>query len=362
LKVIDDFVCIKRQLCGQRSHWKLVVLLVAFEAGALQMMAAAQPSVPVLRLERTIVLSNVTGKFDHFAMDLAGDRLFAASVGQHAVEVIDLKTDRVQQSITGLGKPHGLAFVPATGSLYVSDGTLAELRVYKGHPLALAGTIKLSDDADDMAYDPTTRQLFVGHGGSDAANPSRVSVVDTDHFALVANIDVDTHPEGIEIDPDGRRVFANIADSDEVAVIGATGKSVIANWKVTKAAENVPLAFDEQHKLIYVACRKPGMVIAIDAATGNEISSARAAEGADDLFYDSALGRIYVITDAGEVDAYEVNSARTLRPLDALQTVAGAKTGLFVPSQNLLYIGVPGNPGKPSEIRVYSTVKPGISQ
>ncbi len=333
-------------------------IVLLFIMVSIHMLAAAGLSTPVLQLAKTIVLSGVPGKFDHFAIDLPGNRLFAASGGKHSVEVIDLKTDKVQQSITGLGKPHGLAWVPATGSLYVSDGALAELRVYKGEPLVLAGTIKLSDDADDMVYDPATHQLFVGHGGSDGANPARVAVVDTDHFTLTADIAVATHPEGIEIDPQAHRIFANIADSNEVAVIGAGGKSVSADWKLTKAAENVPLAFDEQHQLIYVACRKPGMVIAIDAATGKEIASAQAAAGADDLFYDSALGRIYVIAGAGEVDAYQVDQAKTLRPLGGLKTAPGAKTGLFVPSQNLLYIGVPGTATTQSEIRVYSTVKP----
>jgi DNA-binding beta-propeller fold protein YncE len=329
---------------------------------SLRMLAAADLPTPFLKPTKTIVLSDVTGKFDHFAIDLAGDRLFAASGGKHSVEVIDLKTDKVEQSIAGLGKPHGLAWVPGTGSLYVSDGALAELRVYKGQPLALTGSIKLSDDADDMVYDPGTRLLFVGHGGSDSANPARVAVVDTDHFGLVANIAVAAHPEAIEIDPQGQRVFANIADSNEVTVIGTASKSVSANWKLTRAGQNVPVAFDKEHELIYVACRKPGMVIAMDAATGKEIASAQTAEGADDLFYDSALNRIYVITGAGEVDAYQVDRRKTLSPLGALQTAAGAKTGLFVPSQDLLYVGIPGTAGKPSQIRVYSTLKSGMSE
>jgi DNA-binding beta-propeller fold protein YncE len=323
--------------------------------------ATSQTSRP-LTLSKTIPLSGVNGKFDHFAVDLAGRRLFAAATGNHSVEVIDLKAAKVQQSITGLGKPHGLAWAPDTGSLYVSDGALAELRVYKGEPFALAGTIKLSDDADDMVYDAAHHRLFVGHGGSDAANPARVAVVDTERFSLVANVAVSTHPEAIEIDPQGRRIFANIADSNEVAVIAAATNSVVAEWKLTRAAENVPLAFDEQHQLIYVACRKPGMVIAMDAVTGAELASIPAAPGADDLFYDSELGRIYVITGAGEVDSYQVDRAKTMHALEVLHTAPGAKTGLFVPSQNRLYIGVPGTAAKPSEIRVYSTVKSGMSQ
>lgn len=308
-----------------------------------------------LTLKRTIVLSGVTGKFDHFAIDEKGGRLFAAAEGSHSVAIINLTAGKVVQSLQGLTKPHGLVWVPATHRLYVSDGARAELKVYTGAPLTLAGTMKLSDDADDMVFDDVNHLLFVGHGGSDAANPARIAVVNTDHFTLVANLAVDTHPEALAIDPQTRRVFANIADSNEVAVIAADGRSVTARWKLTKAADNVPLAFDREHQLLYVACRTPGTLLALDAATGKEVASQPAAGKADDLFYDAALRRVYVISGAGEVDIYQVEETRSLRPLDVLHTAVGAKTALFVPSQRLLYVGIPGTAESAAEIRVYST-------
>jgi len=314
----------------------------------------AQTSTPP-SLSQTIPLPGVSGKFDHFAVDTAGRRLFAAATGNHSVEVIDLKTAKVAQSITELGKPHGLAWVATTGSLYVADGALGELRVYKGTPLTLAGKIKLSDDADDMVYDDANKLLFVGHGGSNAATPAKIAVVDTVRFSLVANLSAATHPEALDIDPQSRRVFVNIADSNEVAVIDTAAKAISARWKLTKAADNVPLAFDGQHQLLYVACRTPGTLIAVDAATGKEVASLPAADGADNLFYDPALRRVYLISGAGEVDSYQVNEARELHPLGAVHTAAGAKTALFVPAQSLLYVGVPGAGEHSAELRVYST-------
>lgn len=318
------------------------------------MLAPAQNSTP-LTLSRTISLPGVAGKFDHLAIDAARSRLFIAATGNHSVEVIDLQSGKVQQSITGLGKPHGLAWVAATGSLYIADGSLAELRVYKGSPLALTGKIKLSDDADDMVYDEATHELFVGHGSGDAANPANVAIIDTDHFTLVSNLAVATHPEALDIDPSGKRVFANIADSKEIAVIDIVSKAITARWKLTKAADNVPMAFDSEHQLLYVACRTPGTVIAIDAASGKEIASLPTAAGADDIFYDPALHRVYVIAGSGEVDVYQVDAAKTLRALGVVKTAAGAKTALFVPSQNLLYVGVPGAGQEAATIRIYAT-------
>ncbi|MGA2050374.1 MAG: YncE family protein [Terracidiphilus sp.] len=315
--------------------------------------AISQTSAP-LTLSQTIALPGVNGKFDHLAIDIEGNRLFIAATGNHSVEVIDLKTNKVQQSITGLGKPHGLAWVQATGSLYVADGTLAELRVYSGAPLALSGKIKLSDDADDMVYDSANHMLYVGHGGG-AANPAKVSVVDTEHFTLVANLPVATHPEALDIDPQSQRVFANIADSNEVAVIGTSSREITAHWKLTKAGDNVPLAFDPEHQLLYVACRTPGTLVALDALSGKEVASVTSVSGADDLFYDPELRRVYLISGAGEVDAYHVDAAKHLLPLGVLHTSPGAKTALYVPSQKLLYVGVPGAGDHAAEIRAYST-------
>jgi 4-phytase/acid phosphatase len=331
---------------------RFVILVASILLCAFAVKAQQQPS---FVFSRTISLPGITGKFDHLAFDQAGNRLFLAATANHSVEIVDLKTDTIQQTISGLGKPHGLVWVGSTGSLYVADGAMGELLVYKGAPLALTGKIKLSDDADDMVYDEAHHLLFVGHGGSDAANPARIAVVDTDHFTLVRNLPVASHPEALEIDPQTRRVFANIAGSGEVVVIDTVSKAISQHWKLTKAADNVPLAFDGEHQLLYLACRTPGTVIALDATSGREVASQPSAGGADDLFYDSALRRVYLISGAGEVDEYQVSNNKSLLPLGVLHTAAGAKTALFVPAQNLLYVAVPGIGANPDEIRVYST-------
>lgn len=327
---------------------------VGLAISALTLGGRAQAPEQPLNLSKTIPLPGVSGKFDHFAVDLAGNRLFAAATGNHSVEVIDLKTNRVEQSIRGLGKPHGLAWDAATGSLYVSDGSLAELRVYKGSPLTLAGTIKMSNDADDMVYDDAHHLLYVGHGGGSAAIPARVAVIDTASFSLVANVAVANHPEGLDLDAHGRRAFANIADSSEVAVIDAVSNKVTAQWKLTGAADNVPLAYDAGRQRLYLACRTPATLIALDAVSGAEIARVKTGDGADDLFYDAALGRVYVISGAGEVDAFQVDGTR-MESIGVTRTMTGAKTALFVPSERALYVGIPGAGERPAEIRVYAT-------
>jgi len=138
LKLIDISVQFAGQANRGRSSRVLCGTVLTFAALLVSLTSAAQLPVPALQLSKTIVLPGVTGRFDHLAVDTAGSRLFLAATGNHSVVVVDLQTEKVAQSLTGLNKPHGLAWNAATGSLYVSDGALGELRVYKGAPLALA--------------------------------------------------------------------------------------------------------------------------------------------------------------------------------------------------------------------------------
>lgn len=307
-----------------------------------------------LTLTRTITLAGVSGKFDHFAIDEPGSRLFAAATGSHAIEVVDLNSGSIVQSLNGLGKPHGLAWVPKQGQLIVADGSKAELDVFAGSPLKLIKSIKLSDDADDMVYDPATSLIYVGHGGSDAANPGRIAVIDTKSLSLLADLPVKAHPEGLELDPVRDRIFANISDTGEVVIIDGKSHSITTTWSLASEKGNTPLAYDAEDNRLFVGCRTPAKLLLLDGEMGKEITSAPADAGADDLFYEPSTRREYLITGSGVVDRYKMDSEGKLQELAPTTTANGAKTGLLVPSSGELFVGVPGVGGA-AEIRVYTT-------
>ena len=317
----------------------------------LGLFSALAQIAPPLALQRTIALPGVTGKFDHFAYDPAGNRLFAAVAGNHSVAVIDLSSDKVLESLTGLGKPHGLAWIAETRRLFASDGVPGGLKIYDGAPLKQMKSIELSDDADDVVYDPKTGLLYVGHGGS-PAHPAMIAVVDTTNQTLVTNLAVATHPEGLEIDKATDRIFVNIADAAEVAVIDGATHTRSATWKLTRAKDNVPLVYDEEHQLLFVACRTPARLVVLDGRSGQELADLPTDAGADDIFYDAELHRIYLIAGGGAVDVFEIDGSKKVRALGVVHTTAGAKTGLLVPSQHALYVGVPG---QRAAIMVYGT-------
>jgi len=326
------------------------VLLLLLGASSAQARAN-----PPLTLQRKIPLLLGISKFDHFAVDLAANRLFIAATSDHSVEILELNAGRVTGTLTGVGKPHGLAWVPATGRLYAADGTQGDLKIFAGSPLNQAQSVKLSDDADDMVYDPKSKLLYVGHGGSDAANPARVAVIDTTNQTLVANLPVATHPEALEIDNDNDRIFVNVAEAAEVVVIDGTNHTQTATWKLTRAKDNVPLAYDQENQVLFVACRTPARLLVLDGKSGGELADLPSDAGADDLFYDPATHRVYLIAGSGAVDVYEIDAERTVRAVGIIHTSPGAKTGLLVPSQHALFVGAPATGGNQAQILHYST-------
>jgi len=306
-------------------------------------------------MQRTIELPAGTAKFDHFAIDLGANRLFIAATGNHSVEILDLGSGKVVESLSALGKPHGLAWVAATNRLYVADGAQGDLKIFEGSPMRQAKSIKLSDDADDMVFDAKTGLLYVGHGGGDAANPARIAVIDTAQGSLLAELPVAAHPEGLEIDAATDRVFANIAEAAEIAVLDGATRKQSATWKLARAKDNVPLAYDQEHQVLFVACRTPARLLVLDGNSGKELADLPSDAGADDLFYDAERHRVYLIAGSGAVDAYEIDASKTVRAVGVTHTSPGAKTGLLVPSQHALYVGAAANGGKPAAILVFST-------
>lgn len=333
------------------SKVALSLLLVS-----ISMLSAPAQKPARLVLDRTIPLPGISGKFDHFAIDLNGKRLFAAATGVQSVLIIDLSSNKIVDSLKGFGKPHGLAWVPETGRLFVADGSKATLTIFEGSPLKLIKTIPLSEDADDMVYDPATKLLYVGTGGTNAANPASVAIVDAQSLTLVTKIPVSSHPEALELDPKSDRIFANIADDGKIAVIDGRTHKLLITWTLKAGKGNTPLAFDMENNLLLVGCRTPAKLLVLSASTGDEIASAPSNPGADDLFYDPLTRHAYLITGSGTINSFSLSPDGEVESLASTQTASGAKTGLFVPDLSELYIGLPGTAAA-AAVNVYSTHK-----
>jgi len=111
-------------------------------------LTAAEPGAG-LELKQTIPLPGVEGRIDHFDFDPAGERLFVCALGNNTVEVLDLRQGERVHSISGLGSPQGLAYVPELSRLFVANDKGGLCNIYDAKSWRLIGTADFQDDADN---------------------------------------------------------------------------------------------------------------------------------------------------------------------------------------------------------------------
>jgi DNA-binding beta-propeller fold protein YncE len=299
-----------------------------------------------LKLTNSVALPGISGDFDHFAVDLKGQRLFLVGENHKTVEVLSLETGKLLHSIKGFGTPHSILYLPDSDQLYVTDGDEGAIKVLRGSDHTVVDTIPLVAGADSIGYDRQAGRLFVVTGGKDVPlDHSFLTAVDLSSKKTVGEIRFESdHVEAMALEHAGPRLFINITDKNEVAVIDRTKMAVTARWKVGVAQENSPLALDESTKRLFIVCRKPGTLVVMNADTGAIVTSLPAAGRADDVAYDKENHRIYVPGGEGYISVFQQEDADHYRPLAKVTTAAGAKTALLVPELHKLFVAVsPGD-------------------
>src|SRR5258706_14507040 len=143
---------------------RLVLWIIAFLLAPV-LTIHGQDKLP-LKLIQKVPMPNVKGRLDHFGLDLAGNRLFVAALGddQNTVEVIDLKSGKWISSIPGQSKPQGLFYSPDFKKLFVANGTDGTCKIFAGDTFKLIESLPIGTDADHVVYDLATKYLYVGFG------------------------------------------------------------------------------------------------------------------------------------------------------------------------------------------------------
>ena len=139
----------------------LNVLLMVF---AVRQSTYRLKSLPLLRMTQTIPLPNVEGRIDHMAVDVKGQRLFIAALGNNSVEILDLNAGKVSEEHPGLHEPQGVSFIPEFNKLLIANGKTGACDILDGSSFERIKSVKFSDDADNIRYDANGQRVYVGYG------------------------------------------------------------------------------------------------------------------------------------------------------------------------------------------------------
>jgi len=328
--------------------------------------AGAQDS-PVLSLKSRIALPGVKGRIDHFSVDVKGQRLFMAGVGNPTLEVIDLQSGKRVRTIPDLAEPQGVYFDSLTNRLYVACGLDGVTKIYDGTSFALLGTVKFPDDADNIRYDARSKCVIVGYAGAKelrkrVEGTGGLGFIDSATGKQTREIVIDAHPESFRLEEKGTRLFVNVPDKQEIEVVDVEKGTILARWPVS-AKNNFPMSLDEAHHRLFVGTWTPPRLIVFDTETGKEAASLELGEKGvvkknivgitDDLFYDSARSRVYVLNALGSIDVFQQKDPDHYDLIASIPTPLDSKTGLFVPDLGKLFVGVVQQGKEDAEIRVF---------
>jgi DNA-binding beta-propeller fold protein YncE len=311
--------------------------------------AASAQDAPPLRLIGTIPLRNVKGRIDHMAVDVKGQRLFVAALGNNTLEVIDLRAAKLIRSITGLSEPQGVAYVPDLNRILVANGGDGTCRLFDGDSFRPVSTINLGEDADNVRYYPGLKPIYVGYGRGG------LSMIDPSNGRVIGEVKLPAHPEAFEVEKSGSNIYVNVPGAKEIAVIDRDKQSVVSKWSDVNFHSNFPMALDESHHRLFIGTWQPARLVVLDTKSGNIVADLKCSQDADDLFYDPKSRRIYVSCGEGFIDVFEQQDADHYREIARINSEAGARTSLLVPELNSLFVAVPHGDNRSASIIVYET-------
>src|ERR1700681_4443464 len=217
-------------------------------AASLAVGLKAQEPAP-LKLVATIPIPGLKdGDFDHLAPDVEGHRLFLTAEENGKVLVFDTNSNKLIRTIEDLKAPHAILYRKDVKKLFIVDGDASAVKIYNSDSYQMTGEIKLSIDADSIAYDPATNYLYVVNGGREAHTPySFISVVDTNSSKKLRDIKVDSdRVEAVVLEKSGPRMFCNLTGQNAVGVLDRNTSTLLATWPLPAGdTVNVNMALDE---------------------------------------------------------------------------------------------------------------------
>jgi DNA-binding beta-propeller fold protein YncE len=314
--------------------------------------AQTRPNEPLKFVQAMVMPDVPKGPYsDHLAVDLQGHRLFATPQAQKSVQVIDFTTGKLLHTIAGIENPHSVLYRPDLNQIYVTDGKAGLLRIYDGKDYSQVKSVDHLPDADSIGYDPASRYLYVTNGGKDAGlDHSFLTVIDTTTAKRLGDIQLPAlSPEAMAMESLGPRIYVDLMDRNLIAVVDRKKRELLTTWPVTKCKKNIAAGLDEANHKLYVGCRDTetsGTIDVFDTETGKELDTFPIGGWVDYIAYDPTSHRIFAscgapVSGGGALYVYQTDNQGHYKLLARVPTAPRAKTALFVPEINRVFVSVP---------------------
>ena len=271
------------------------------------------------------------GGWDYCSVDSAGQRLYVSHGNE--VVVIDLAKDQVAGVITNTPGVHGLAPAPELGRGFVSCGRESKAAIVDLKTLQILSKVDTGQNPDGMLYEPGQQEVYMFNGRGQSA-----TVIDAKAGKVVATIPLDGKPEFAQADSKAGRVYDNLEDKNEVAVIDTKTHTVVTNWLIAPAEEASGMAIDLKNHRLFLGCGGSKTMAMMDSTSGKVITSVPIGRGVDANAFDPGTGFAFASCGDGTVTIAHEDTHDKLTVVQTLETQRGSRTMTIDPKTHKIYL------------------------
>lgn len=277
--------------------------------------------------------------FDHADAYRAGRRMYVAHTGADRVEVLDCEQQRFLRSLSDLPGVAGVLIDEEHDLLFTSDRGAARVSVFRCSDERLLGRAAVGPHPNGLAYDRRRRRLYAFNLGEPPGESCTVSVMDLGSMQAVAELPLPGRPRWALYDERRDRVYANIRDPAQIAVIDAERSEVVDGLLVpSEGPHGLALLGDR----LFCAADGAALVV-LDVDSGELVADLPLPGVPDVVMHDASVQRLYVaIGRPGVVCSFDTE---LLEHLETVETETGAHTAGWDPEHRRLYVFCPGSGG-----------------
>ena len=273
------------------------------------------------------------GGWDYLTVEPRTHRLYVPRT-THTM-VLDAESGMTVADIPGQKNAHGVALAVEAGRGFISDGggdgaiVIFDLKTY-----AVLGSLRAMPDADGIIFDPYSGRVFVVSGRGKALMSFQPDI-DPKNGKIDEPIVLRGEPEFLATDAAGK-VYINLKDTNEVAVVDFNARKVIANWPVAPGGQPVGMAIDVDKGRLFIGCRGPRKLIVMSAKDGRVLSDLPIGESVDAVKFDN--GRAFASTAGSQLFIAGETSPGNFGIVRTVKTGDGARTMGLDPTTHRIYL------------------------
>jgi YVTN family beta-propeller protein len=293
------------------------------------------------------------GGWDILTINSAASRLYLSHATK--VVVVDLSRNAVVGEVADTPGVHGFVAVPELNRGFSSNGKESKSSVVDLTTLKTTLKIDTGQNPDAVVYEPRHGEVYVfNHTGNS------VTVINAKAATVSATIPLGGTPEFAAVDQAAGRVYCNIEDKSEVAVIDANKHEVVAHWSLAPGEGPSGIALDAPHHRLFSGCHNKMMVM-LDTESGKVVGSVPIGAGVDGCAFDDATQLAFASCAEGTTTIAREEAPDKLIVLQTLKTERGARTMALDPQTHRIYLPTGqfrpppspspgGSPGRPSVV------------